>query len=255
VRLEWLKADASLREAAALDENDAFTRSQHAIQIALAVGHSRRAVADMRAAHQLAPANALVALRLAVVLLMSGSSRDASTYMDLGVDLGFPKNLHPMTIMYGFLAMGERRYREAADVLSEDMMVRAVGAQEAIRLAMNALERGTGRAEAIAALEAVESQADPRALGWVTFGFLAAIYTRLGALDHAYAAANRLLDEMARSGPIWMNPGDLWMPEMRPFRKDARFQQLVGRFGFIPYWKQHGPPDGCELRGDTLVVP
>jgi len=251
-RLEWLKADASLRVAAALDENDAFTHSHQPIHVALAVGHLRRAEEELRAANRLAPANRLVALRLAVALLFTGAT-DARKYMDLGVDLGFPKNLHPMTIMYASAAEQERRYAEAADILAHDAMVRAVNAESAIRLAMSALGTGTGTAEAIAALEAVEARADARTLGWATFGFIVRTYMRLGALDQAYVAANRLLDEMARSGPIWTNTGGLWSHEMRPFRQDPRFQALVTRFGFIPYWEEHGPPDNCELRGGRLI--
>jgi hypothetical protein len=40
---------------------------------------------------------------------------------------------------------------------------------------------------------------------------------------------------------------------MRPFRKDARFQSFVKRLKLVEYWKQYGPPDECDLRGDTLV--
>jgi hypothetical protein len=79
------------------------------------------------------------------------------------------------------------------------------------------------------------------------------LYTMLGALDHAYESANSVLDEMARSGPVWVFPGGLWLPEMRPFRQDPRFQGFVTRLGLMPYWEEYGPPDNCELRASRLI--
>ncbi|MGH8220538.1 MAG: hypothetical protein ACREUT_18545 [Steroidobacteraceae bacterium] len=45
---------------------------------------------------------------------------------------------------------------------------------------------------------------------------------------------------------------DLWLPEMRPFRLDPRFQGLVERLRLIDYWRQYGPQDGCVLSGTRL---
>ena len=84
-------------------------------------------------------------------------------------------------------------------------------------------------------------------------GVVCWLYTLLGALDPAYESVNRLLDEMARSGPVWAFPGGLWLPEMRSFRQDPRFQALVTRLGLAPYWEKFGPPDNCELRGGRLI--
>ena len=255
-RLEWLKGDACLRAAAELDENDAFTRTQHPIQVGVAVGHLRRAVEDIRAAHRLAPSNALVAMRLAAALQFDGSAdndAEAAKYLDLAVDLGLPRTLHPMTIMLGHAAVRAQRYTDAAEVLAQDLMVRTVDGETAVRAALAALATGTGVAEAIAAVRRAESQADARRLGWATLGFLCWVYTMLGAVDHAYDAASRLLDEMARSGPIWLAVGGIWMPEMRRFRQDPRFQGFVTRLGLMPYWEEYGPPDNCELRAGRLI--
>jgi TolB-like protein len=69
------------------------------------------------------------------------------------------------------------------------------------------------------------------------------------ALDELYGLDNRALDEH-HFAPF---PVVLWLPEMRPFRRDARFQRLVTRLRLIDYWKQYGPPDDCDLHGDVLV--
>jgi TolB-like protein/Tfp pilus assembly protein PilF len=253
-RLEWLKGDACLRAATELDENDAFTHTQHAIHVGLAVGQLRQAVEDLRAAHRLAPSNALVAMRLGAVLQFTGwADAEAMKCLDLAADLGLPRSLHPMPILAGFAAVRARRYAEAADALAQDLMVQAVDGEAAIRAALTALATGTRLAESIAALRTVETQSDARKLGWATMAVFCWIYTLLGSLDHAFVAANRLLDEMARSGPIWLGIGVIWMPDMQPFRQDPRFQGFVTRLGLMPYWEEYGPPDNCELRAGRLI--
>ncbi len=78
-------------------------------------------------------------------------------------------------------------------------------------------------------------------------------FTQIGALDEAYDLANRSLDGFMRSGSVGSAWGALWLPEMGPFRSDARFQMFVTRLRLIDYWKQHGPPDDCELKDGKLT--
>ena len=75
----------------------------------------------------------------------------------------------------------------------------------------------------------------------------------LGALDHAYDVANGALDQIKRSGFAGAHWGGLWLPEMRPFRWDTRFQSFATRLGFMDFWLQYGPPDDCELRDGKLI--
>ena len=78
-------------------------------------------------------------------------------------------------------------------------------------------------------------------------------YTMLGDVDRAYLVSDRWLAESRRSGlsgiPFIFG---FWLPEMRPFRADPRFQELARRMGFIAYWEKFGPPDDCQLRSGTL---
>jgi len=53
----------------------------------------------------------------------------------------------------------------------------------------------------------------------------------------------------AGGGAAW---SFLWIPELRPFRLDPRFQVLVGRLKLFEYWRRYGPPDGCKLDGGAL---
>jgi hypothetical protein len=85
-------------------------------------------------------------------------------------------------------------------------------------------------------------------------GFFVQALTMLGALDAAYELADRSVDEGVRAGMVGSRIylADLWLPEMRPFRRDARFNGLVQRLRLIDYWKKYGPPDGCDLQGSEL---
>ncbi|MEJ0006013.1 MAG: hypothetical protein WDM77_06390 [Steroidobacteraceae bacterium] len=82
---------------------------------------------------------------------------------------------------------------------------------------------------------------------------LLALFTQLGALDRAFTLANQSLDLYAHEGTVGSAWGVLWLPEMRPFRQDARFQAFVTRLKLMDYWRAFGPPDGCDLRQDKLI--
>jgi hypothetical protein len=45
----------------------------------------------------------------------------------------------------------------------------------------------------------------------------------------------------------------LWGPDMRPFRRDRRFQAFISRSGLMDYWQQYGPPDDCDLTNGKLI--
>jgi Metallo-beta-lactamase superfamily len=85
------------------------------------------------------------------------------------------------------------------------------------------------------------------------YGDLIIDFSMLDALDSAYELATPYLDEFIRSGRGGGADWDfLWLPEMRPFRQDTRFQAYVTRMNLIPYWLQDGPPDDCDVIGGAL---
>ena len=76
----------------------------------------------------------------------------------------------------------------------------------------------------------------------------------LGARDLAYEVAyeglNRLLRSGTVGGAVWAG---LWIPEMRPFRQDHRFQEFADALHLTEYGQRYGAPDGCELHAGKLV--
>jgi hypothetical protein len=77
----------------------------------------------------------------------------------------------------------------------------------------------------------------------------------LGALDLAYEVANTTLDALESTGFLLgaVHVGAYWLPEMRPFRRDPRFQAFVTRLGLMEYWQQFGPPDECDVKNGQLI--
>ena len=87
----------------------------------------------------------------------------------------------------------------------------------------------------------------------VNMYFVSAL-TMVGDLDGAFDLMKRLLDQrLAANGSGGIDWGEIWTPEMRAFRKDARFGNLMARVKLPDYWKQYGAPDECELNGSGLI--
>lgn len=77
-------------------------------------------------------------------------------------------------------------------------------------------------------------------------------YTGLGDLDRAFETAFKSLEHSGHAGTSgpW---AAMWLPEMRPFHRDPRFQTLCARMGLFDYWNAYGPPDNCELGDGKLI--
>jgi hypothetical protein len=190
--------------------------------------------------------------------LAANATQQALDYTELAVDLGMPRNAGPLPVVRSYAALRLGRHDEAmraardlGDRLSATLA--AAGGAEVIRVVHAALASGEEGSNAVQALDAFASAVPPQQIGPELSMHILAWYTMLGELDRAYAFVGRLLQQhLARQASGLFLPW-IWIPELLPFRRDPRFQALVRRCGLIDYWKQYGPPDECELRGDTLV--
>jgi TolB-like protein len=183
-----------------------------------ATGRLQAALVQAMEAYRLAPAD-INSLGIAgITNLVVGHDAEALKFAELLTELGDP--VHSADLYHGMVALRKGH-------LTDD--------------ALNGLRSG--------------GFASPDRSALVKFIVLAAADPATAtpearkALDELYGLSNRALDNRSAAPfPIlW------WSPEMRPFRRDARFQRLVSRLGLIDYWKQYGPPDDCDLHGDVLV--
>ena len=252
----WLKAARYYESVIAADSGEASTRGGYGLFLGNA-GHIRKAIAEVQEALRLAPAVPSFASHLSGWYSILGSDADALRFANLAIALGFPMKTMPLPLV---LANAAQRAGDPANAARYTIQllspkVLAAGGVEVVELVCAALTDPARRKPAVEALRSFRDKAsEPDAMGSSLMTVLAINWlTMLGSLDAAYEVASQGLDQLERSGTIGANWGGLWVPEMRPFRQDPRFQAFVTRLGLMDYWKQYGPPDDCELSGGKLT--
>ncbi len=81
------------------------------------------------------------------------------------------------------------------------------------------------------------------------------IFAALGATEQAYTLTNRMLDDFERSGTLKSGSAwaFIWVPAMRDFRNDPRFETVAARMHFFDYWKEYGAPDDCDFNDGKVT--
>jgi TolB-like protein/Flp pilus assembly protein TadD len=253
----WLEAESAFRAALSAGTSDPRIRARYGNWLLDQVGQLRRAQAEAAEAYRLAPADNPVVIMLAATDSYIGRDADAVRLVDLAVNLGLEPTLFTASLIYGRAAARSGRYQEAATHVASALSpaLRKTGAADVMRLVYSARDDSARVPAAREALRGLVHKVGSREIDGSSAMELMQAFAMLGALDEAYALANQRLAELelypsVAPGGYW---GRLWLPEMRPFRQDPRFQTFVGRLKLIDYWKRYGPPDDCELDGDRLV--
>lgn len=253
LRGKWSASEASFSKAIAANPGDADFRGRYAVSLLLPTGQLRKARSVASEARRLAPGSSFAQVVLAFVDQAMGADEEAVRLADSAISRGGdPRQMQPV---YASAAARSGRYVEAADhaIKVLPLAIRDADGAATVRLAYEALADPSKRQAALTALGSLTrdpawSRADPRSRQ-----FLLYLYAKLGALDELYEEMNRLLVQGDGSFPAIIAIGNLWSPEMRPFRQDARFQGLVEHLGLIEYWSESEPPDDCTLVARKLV--
>lgn len=250
---DWLAAESSLRKAIQLSPNDSLGHLEYAVLVLDTVGHMRRSLQEMRLAYDLNPAGITEIADLAAVYNLMGMEPEALKYADLAVELGARETGAGILAgaIYGTAALRGGGYSDAVS-RSLSPAMRTPEATATVKRVFAAFQNPKERpaadrelrklAQQLEALGPTQRQREPLIL-WPVL---------LGDLDLAFESANHWLDVDAREGSVGFSWGFLWMPEMRPFRTDPRFQTLVARLKLFDYWRVYGPPDNCDLVGEHL---
>lgn len=254
VRGNWIGSAIHFRTSRALG-SDAFTGGMESGYLTQSVGHIRRALLDAEQTFRAAPTQPMGAQMLALTHLCLRHDADALRYADVSVRLGQSRTIAPLPEIYALLALRAGRIADATAHLIAGLSqrVHAAGGAKAVESLCAALEQHAPRAEATAALNELEARLQPEDLDQPMRKRLLLWHTMLGDQDAAYAFLERCLAYYMRSGTVGSAWGFLWLPEMEAFRSDPRFQDFVTRVRLIDYWREYGPPDGCELRDGALV--
>src|SRR5262249_20878193 len=150
------------------------------------------------------------------------------------------------------------QYAAAAEYLIPGLPreLRACGIEELVKLIYAALADPGRAQQALAGLRALREHTELASLDNYPMLMLTVVwYAWLGALDDAHETAQAITRRYKRTGILnVLNLIPLWMPELLAFRRDTRFQTFARDLGFIDYWRERGPPDGCELQGERLLL-
>jgi DNA-binding winged helix-turn-helix (wHTH) protein len=225
-------------------------------QLSQSVGHLRFALEQAERVRGKVPFLPLAAVAHTSTCTLLSMNEEALRTIDRIVALGWPRTQAPLSDMSFLLAVRRGLPREAAVCATEGLnaAMRAAGGEKIIEEMCHALQAPERRPVALASMRRLIREVgvsglgqrhQKRALIWLTL---------LGALDDAFRLIHAALDDPESAGSIGGPWGWLWAREMRPFRRDKRFREVIGRLGFLPYWKEYGPPDGYALgRRNELV--
>jgi hypothetical protein len=182
-----------------------------------------------------------------------GRTPEALKYADLASELGAGDTSTAILsgAVHGTAALREGQYNEAL-LQSLSPAMRTPEATATVKRVFAAFGKPQDRPAAARALRQLAKQLDAAGPAQRQREPLVIWPVMLGDLDFAFESANHWIDVDSREGSVGISWGFLWMPEMHAFRADPRFQTLTRRLRLYDYWRQYGPPDGCDLAGERL---
>jgi len=241
-RGDWLGAESHFMTALASDETDSMCRTLHASFLLQQVGHTRRALAQLREAFVLTPDDPRMLMNLAMAHCNLGDDAEALRCARLAVSFGYPELASPLPFIFAHAAARAGRFGEAAACAVPLLAV--AGGQLVVECVYRALGDADLRAGAVGRIcdltnRSLKTLATTSGLIVMLIHWL----TQLGSVDRAFEVANRSLDITAQRGVRPPNWQALWIPELSAFRTDGRFGALAARLGFPHYWETFGAPD------------
>ena len=249
-RGNWVEAEEIFRALPA-DNIDPTAYTYHATSVLWPTGKVQDAQREYARTIELAPGVPGAFSNVARIDATLGREAESVRLAARAAELGQDVSTWQTREIYYHNALYAGRHEEAGRIALDLLppTLRTPEAQSAVRLVHAAIEDTTQRSAAIEALTGLIARATRAdvvaksfALGW---------YSRLDALDEAYALAESLRTDFNDQAPTrawaW-----LWYPEMTEFRRDARFQPFVTQLGMMPYWEKYGPPDSCKLDDGRL---
>jgi tetratricopeptide (TPR) repeat protein len=255
LRGNWVPAEQSFRAAMATGANDPVMRSFHDMILLRPTGRLQQARSELTETYHLAPDDGFTAHELALTDSLLGLDADATKFGDLGERIGGEGPPHSdIELVRARAAARAGRYAAAVDfaVRALPESLRNAGGEQAMRAFYAALADAAKRPAALGALGNIVPALKTSVVEGRTRMFFVDALVMIGALDEAYDLAEWSADQRAQT-PGSIEWSDVWLPEMRTFRTDARFQSFVTRLKLPDYWRVYGPPDECDFKNDILT--
>jgi DNA-binding winged helix-turn-helix (wHTH) protein len=252
IRLAWLDSEAYFQKALASEANEAFIHRARAAMY-FAVGYSNRALQHARRAYELAPANCFNVLGMAFAMTNLARDEEVRKYSELAISLGAARHEASLCYVLWDLARRARDLEQSVRSLSPLLpTTESITGSALLEQLHRAMFDTRERASGIAALRSLDGLVhDADAIDHLLVAKLIAAI-QLDQMDLAYQIVDRALIALKNKHAPYRSIA-IWHPDMGAFRRDPRFQGVVERLGLLGYWKAHGPPDHCELRGQRLI--
>jgi tetratricopeptide (TPR) repeat protein len=231
----YAEADGEFRKAAELDPRDPATLHLYAIHL-YAMGYLRKALEYERRSVALDSTSPQPMMWLAVMTTTLGSPGDARRIWEKTDQLGAAR---PYCAAVSRTQLGEfepfAEWERTRAVAEAQVPAEFRNSEVLVAGMRDAASRGPG----LQLLRNVEARADP--------AFLIAQYSLFDDADGAYRVARtfKLVDD------VWYfyQLCNIWSPRTASLRRDARFSELMEKWGFVQYWRRFGEPDLCSLSG------
>ena len=257
----WLEAEAGFRTAIELNPEKPAAIGTFALHLLATCGQLRRSFELAEQAVRLAPAAAPLQLSCALVANLLGQAEARNRHFENALLLGLPEERGAVRLLRSSIADDAGQLEEAEALMigafEEPLCLAEAGIGDVVRRVYSALANEDERRSASAAIDAFVAATDADEALWriaALPAFLLRWQVMLDSLDGAFAIAGRMIEAWRRSGHLaYLGLPLLWREETRPFRRDPRFQQLVGELGLLEFWSRHGPPDGYRLEGAGLI--
>lgn len=255
----FVEAIAGFDHARALNPENEILSDHIAHGVYLPVGQIARARELADAGIVLARARAQPHLVRGICASLDGEFEAAGRFLEAALRAGQTAARPSVELLQSQIHFSSGNITGATQAMAQ-LAVREFavpGAGGAIEAVFAALSGAGDPVAARAAVMALFEAADRSGTLWThpaSPGLVINWLARLDALNAAFAVAQRIVGRWQQTGRLTTASLNLfWLPEMAPFRRDPRFQQLVRELDLIRFWQTYGPPDGHRLVGLRLV--
>ena len=237
-RLQWIEARAHFDAARALEPGNAFVDNLYALVLLRPCGQLNEACAQLTETYRAQPTDGFTLHELILTHSLLGNDAEALRYARLSATLSGIPNF-PWDVVLA-LARADARRGALAEAAAQAVnalpaTLHGQGGVDAINAFYEALATPSQIPRACQTLESFSPRLEAVEVDGRTRAFFITAFAMLGALEAAYGLLDRFL--FSSDEPWSVDLSDLWLPEMREFRADARFHPLVQRLQLTEYWQ------------------
>jgi DNA-binding winged helix-turn-helix (wHTH) protein len=254
-RLAWLDADRCFGAALALSPTDVFVRNLYVLIVLRPTGRLTSARKELEETYEINPAAGFTAHELALTHSLLGDDAAALRFLDLAHALSGIGYLHwDLMLVRARASARSGRFSEAVEHALKALpaALQREGGAPVLNAFYAALGDPSRNKRARFELAALLPRLHAPGVDGRTRAFFVTALVAVGSIDRAFETIEECLGS-ASAAALNIELSELWLPEMRVFRRDRRFHFLTKRLALDEYWKRCGeqPPEWPEDAGSA----